>query len=62
MRLDRITAATDVEDLRKPPSHHLEGLSGDRQGQWSIRVNLQYRICFRWQSGHAFDVEFCDYH
>jgi proteic killer suppression protein len=68
MRLDRIAAATDLNDLRVPPSHHLEKLSGDRGGQHSIRVNQQlsgealWRICFRWQGGHAIDVEITDYH
>jgi len=62
MRLDRIAAATDLNDLRVPPSHRLEKLSGDREGQHSIRINQQWRICFRWQAGHAFDVEITDYH
>jgi len=62
MRLDRIAAATDPNDLRVPPSHHLERLSGDREGQHSIRVNQQWRVCFRWQEGHAYDVEISDYH
>ncbi len=62
MRLDRIAAATDLNDLRVPPSHHLEKLSGDREGQYSIRVNQQWRICFTWQGGHAYDVEITDYH
>lgn len=62
MRLERIAAATGVDDLRVPPSHNLESLRGDREGQWSIRVNRQYRICFVWRDGHAFEVDFCDYH
>jgi len=62
IRLDRLAAATDLNDLRVPPSHHLEKLSGDREGQHSIRVNQQWRICFRWQGGHAIDVEVTDYH
>jgi proteic killer suppression protein len=70
MRLDRVAAATDLNDLRVPPSHHLEKLSGDRAGQYSIRVNQQWRVCFlrctqdgvRWQEGHAYDVEIADYH
>lgn len=62
MRLDRIAAATDPNDLRVPPSHHLERLSGDREGQHGIRVNQQWRVCFRWQEGHAYDVEISDYH
>jgi proteic killer suppression protein len=62
MRLDRIAAANDLNDLRVPPSHHLEKLSGDREGQHSIRTNQQWRVCFRWQGGHAYDVEIIDYH
>jgi toxin HigB-1 len=62
MRLDRIDAAADLDDLRVPPSHRLEALAGDRAGQWSIRINDQWRICFVWRDGHAFDVEIVDYH
>ena len=62
MRLDRLNAATSLEDLRLPPSHRLEALSGDRKGQHSIRINDQWRICFVWQDGHAYDVEIVDYH
>ena len=49
-------------DLRSPPGNNLEALKGDRLGQHSIRVNDQWRICFRFVEGDAFDVEFCDYH
>lgn len=62
MRLDRIDAATAVNDLRVPPSHHLEKLSGDRAGQYSLRINQQWRICFVWRDGEAYDVEIVDYH
>ena len=62
MRLDRIEAATCLEDLRLPPSHRLEALAGDRKGQHSIRVNDQWRICFTWKDGNAWDVEIVDYH
>lgn len=62
MRLSRIEAATCVRDLYFPPSHHLERLSGDREGQWSIRINDQWRICFRFEGGHAHEVEIVDYH
>ncbi|MDX3929402.1 MAG: type II toxin-antitoxin system RelE/ParE family toxin [Shinella sp.] len=55
-------ASTVLDDLRVPPSNRLEALHGDRQGQHSIRVNDQWRLCFRWLDGGAFDVEFCDYH
>ena len=61
-KLIQIDAATAVEDLREPPSNHLKVLSGDRAGQWSIRINQQYRICFRWEDGNAYDVEVTDYH
>ncbi len=62
MRLDRINASQNVEDLRIPPSHNLEMLKGDRKGQYSIRVNKQWRICFRFENGDAYDVEIVDYH
>jgi len=51
-----------VEDLRIPPGNRLEKLYGDRTGQYSIRINDQYRICFRWANGSAWDVEIVDYH
>jgi len=62
MRLNQIHAATRVEDLRLPPSNQLEKLSGDREGQWSICINGQWRVCFVFRDGHAFDVEIVDYH
>lgn len=62
MRLMQLDAATDVDDLRQPPSNRLERLSGDRFGQWSIRINDRWRICFRFESGNAQDVEIIDYH
>ncbi|MGQ0528763.1 MAG: type II toxin-antitoxin system RelE/ParE family toxin [Panacagrimonas sp.] len=62
MRLDRLQAAERLDDLRVPPSHHLESLSGDRTGQWSIRVNDQWRICFEWREAAAWNVEFTNYH
>ena len=62
MRLTQLDAATRIEDLRLPPSNHLEILSGDRHGQWSIRINGQWRLCFRFEGGDAFDVEIVDYH
>jgi len=57
-----IDSAIDIEDLKIPPSNHLEKLSGDRKGQYSIRVNKQFRICFKWKNNLAFDVELVDYH
>ncbi|WP_133510231.1 type II toxin-antitoxin system RelE/ParE family toxin [Candidatus Thiosymbion oneisti] len=62
MRLERINAAEALDDLRVPPSHRLEVLRGDRTGQHSIRINDQWRICFEWRDGHAYDVEITDYH
>lgn len=62
MRLTQLNAAVRVEDLRMPPSNRLETLHGDRDGQWSIRINEQWRVCFRFEDGDAFDVEIVDYH
>jgi len=61
-KLEIIDAARDLEDLRTPPGNRLEALSGDRQGQHSIRINEQWRVCFVWQDGNANDVEIVDYH
>jgi proteic killer suppression protein len=61
-KLRMIHAATSVQDLRVPPCNHLELLQGNRFGQYSIRINDQWRICFRWEEGDAFDVEIVDYH
>jgi proteic killer suppression protein len=57
-----LNAATDVEDLRAPPGNRLEKLRGDREGQWSIRINQQYRVCFSFEGADAYDVEIKDYH
>jgi len=54
--------ALHLNDLRAPYGNHLEALKGDRKGQHSVRVNNQWRICFRWSDGHAYDVEIVDYH
>ena len=62
MRLIQLDAATTLEDLWMPPSNRLEALQGDRKGTWSIRINVQWRICFRFAAGDAFDVEVVDYH
>lgn len=62
MRLTQLDAVTSVEDLRLPASNRLELLRGARKGQWSIRINDQWRICFVFRGGHAFDVEIVDYH
>lgn len=62
IKLNMINAATTLEDLRSPPGNRLEALKDDRKGQHSIRVNAQYRVCFTWKDGDAYDVEICDYH
>jgi toxin HigB-1 len=62
MRLMQIDAAVGIKDLRLPPSNRLERLKGKRKGQWSIRINDQWRVCFRFEQGEAFDVEIVDYH
>ena len=61
-KLQMVHAATRIESLRVPPQNRLEKLSGDRSGQWSIRVNDQFRLCFVWRDGAAWDVEIVDYH
>jgi proteic killer suppression protein len=62
MKLQQLHAAGDLKDLSIPSSNQLEALKGDRKGEYSIRVNKQWRICFRWRGGHASDVEITDYH
>jgi len=61
-KLRMLNRAKPLADLRVPPANRLERLSGDRAGQYSIRINDQWRICFRWEAGDAFDVEIVDYH
>ena len=61
-KLLMLNAADSLNDLRTPPGNRLEALSAGRKDQHSIRVNDQWRICFRWESGEAYEVEFCDYH
>ena len=61
-RLQSLDSARHLDDLRSPPGNRLEHLIGDRAGQFSIRINDQYRICFRWLDGNAYDVEVVDYH
>ena len=61
-KLAALAAATELSDLRVPPGNKLEALSGDRAGQHSVRINDQWRICFRWSDGRAEDVEIVDYH
>ena len=62
IKLTMVEAATDIRELATPPSNHLEKLAGDRDEQWSIRVNDKYRICFKWHDGRACEIEFVDYH
>jgi proteic killer suppression protein len=61
-KLRQLDAAKTLEDLRNPPGNRLEALKGNRTGQMSIRINDQWRICFRWSSGDAAQVEIADYH
>ena len=62
MKLEILDAGEVLEDLTIPPGNWLEKLSGDRKGQYSIRINDQWRICFVWRNGDAFEVEIVDYH
>lgn len=62
MRLTQLNAAVRIDDLRFPPSNRLEALKHDRKGQWSMRINDQWRLCFRFVGSEAFDVEIVDYH
>ena len=62
IRLAMLNRSGKLDDLRIPPSNHLEKLSRDREGQYSIRINDKYRVCFRWQENNAYDVEIVDYH
>ena len=61
-KLDQLNRVRDLAELAVPPGNRLEALQGARSGQHSIRINAQYRICFRWEDGHAEDVEVTDYH
>jgi len=61
-KLAMLNAATTLADLRAPPGNRLEKLAGDRQGQYSIRINDQWRVCFVWLEGDAYEVEITDYH
>jgi proteic killer suppression protein len=61
-KLRQLNASHTVDDLRNPPGNHLEALHGDRQGQHSIRINQQWRICFVWRGHEAWEVEIVDYH
>jgi proteic killer suppression protein len=61
-KLRMLNRAVTLNDLRIPPANHLEKLIGKRKGQYSIRINDQWRICFKWHQGDAFEVEIIDYH
>ncbi|RME58866.1 plasmid maintenance system killer family protein [Candidatus Parcubacteria bacterium] len=61
-KLEMLAAASELRTLRIPPSNHLEKLKGDRRGQYSIRINDQWRVCFTWKSGNAYNVEIINYH
>lgn len=61
-KLRQLDASITFNDLKLPPSNRLEALSGNRNGQYSIRINQQWRLCFRWENSTAFDVEIVDYH
>ena len=61
-KLEQLEWAERIEDLRIPPQNRLEKLKGNRKGSWSIRINDQWRVCFRFEGGNAFDVEIVDYH
>ena len=61
-KLQMLHFATSADDLRAPPQNRLERLKGDRAGYWSIRINDQWRLCFRFEGAHAYEVEIVDYH
>ena len=61
-KLTQVNRVRDLRELAVPPGNRLQRLSGDRAGQHSVRINEQYRVCFRWEAGHADDVEITDYH
>lgn len=61
-KLRLLNRAKTIDDLRNPPGNRLHALTGNRSGQFSISINMQWRICFRWQDGNAHDVEIADYH
>ncbi len=61
-KLRMLSNALDLSDLRSPPANRLEKLTGDREGQYSVRINDRWRLCFVWRDGAAYEVEICDYH
>ena len=62
MKMQQLHASGDLKDLSIPASNQLEALKGEGKGQFSVRINKRWRICFKWKDGHAFDVEIADYH
>ena len=62
IKLEILSATVSLEGLKVPPGNRLEALKGDRKGQYSIRIDSQWRICFKWENGNAYDVEIIDYH
>ncbi len=61
-KLDQLDSVLNIEELKVPPDNRLESLSGNRKGEFSIRINQQYRVCFKWSESGPFDVEITDYH
>ncbi len=61
-KLEQLDLAQVIDDMRAPPGNRLEALKGDRAGQWSVRINDQWRVCFRFEQSNALDVEITDYH
>jgi proteic killer suppression protein len=61
-KLQMVDAAAQLDDLQVPPGNRLHALTGDRKGQHAIRINDQYRVCFEWRDGNAYEVEITDYH
>jgi toxin HigB-1 len=62
IKLEILNATVSLDGLRVPPSNRLEALKGNRKGQYSIRIDSQWRFCFRWEDGNTYDVEIVDYH
>ena len=61
-KLDQINRVREIKELKVPPGNRFERLKGNRENQYSIRINQQYRICFIWEKGHAYEIEITDYH
>ena len=61
-KLDQINRVRDLDELQIPPGNRLEHLKGDRENQYSIRINQKYRVCFTWEANHAYEIEITDYH